>query len=126
MRPTKRINPGAHRSVASAGGGKGRFFVAPQPPAAPAEPRHGALSESGHSDPSQAPGSKYRARASVGPQAGSEEGKRPETTSAEWVDPLDQDEVDLSAVTIDLRDTMIEKPADTYYQRYSTRVPGHQ
>ncbi len=127
MRPTKRINPGSHRSANTPGGGKGRFFVAPQPPpAAPADPGEGAVSGTGQSDPSPAPGSKYRARASVGPLAGSEEVKSPEPTPADWVDPLDQDDVDLAAVTIDLRDTMVENPADTYYQRYSSRVPGHQ
>ncbi len=127
MRPTKRINPGAHHSVDTGAGGKGRFFTAPQPPpAAAAEPGEGAASGSGQSDPSQASGSKYRARASVGPQAGPEEVKGPESVPAEWVDPLDQDEVDLAAVTIDLRDTIIENPAETYYQRYSSRVPGHQ
>ena len=125
MRPKKQINPGASSSGTANRGSKGRYFTtglptAPSEPAAtsPVErvaPRAGTPRES-----------KYVGRASVGPRARGDEPAGDDAAQAAWVDPLDQDEFDLTQVTIDLRPSMIDEPPDSYYQRFSSRVPGHQ
>ena len=122
MRPSKPINTGAHRSGTAERKGKGRHYVTrlPTPPPAAAEPAP-ELPAAGYESES-----KYVGRASVGRRAGQEEWAARDLAHAEWVDPLDQDEVDLTEITIDLRPTMIDDPSDTYYQRFSSRVPGRQ
>ena len=125
MRPNKRINPGAHHSGTADSTSKGRHFTTglptspPEPtdvsPAAPAPPRVDLQRES-----------KYVGRASVGPRANDGDLAAREMAHAEWVDPLDQDDYDLTQITIDLRPTMIDEPPETYYQRFSSRIPGHE
>jgi hypothetical protein len=122
MRPNKPINPGAHRSGTADRTSKGRYSVAGLPEAPP-EPT-GVPPE--QPAPETAPASKYVGRASVRAWARDEEEIAGEAAPAEWVDPLDGDEIDLTEITIDLRPSMIDEPPDTYYQRFSSRVPGHQ
>ena len=125
MRPNKQINPGAHRSGPADSASKGRHFTTglPTPPPEPSE-----LSPPPPVPPRVDPPreSKYVGRASVGPRAQDEDLAAREMAHAEWVDPLDQDEIDLTQITIDLRPSIIDEPPDTYYQRFSSRVPGHQ
>jgi len=125
MRPKKQINPGAHRSATAGQTSKGRYFTTGLP-TAPAEPT--AVSSEHRAVPrAEAPReSKYVGRASVGPRAHETEPAVDELAHAEWVDPLDQDEFDLTQITIDLRPSMIDEPPDSFYQRFSSRVPGHQ
>ncbi len=126
MRPNKEINPGASSS-GTAATRKGRYYTTDLPtrPEPASEPPTGP-----DADPPgyQAPvASKYTARASVRPEL--DEPTQPEAAEPDedWTDPLDQeDELDLTTVTIDLRDTLVENPPETYYQRYSSRVPDHQ
>ncbi len=125
MRPKKQINPGAHRSGTASYASKGRYFTTGLP-AAPPEP---IADSPEHYEVSRAETpreSKYLGRASVGPRAGDVEPAIDESAHVEWVDPLDQDEFDLTQITIDLRPSMIDEPPDSYYQRFSSRVPGHQ
>lgn len=49
-----------------------------------------------------------------------------ELTHEEWVDPLDEDDLDLTTITIDLRDEMRHLPPEGYYQRHFSKVPGHE
>lgn len=127
MRPKKQINPGAHRS-GYASGGKGRFYTTGLP-GEESSARDETLAPEPAPDPTQ-PGlaEKYVGRASVGPNAQDSEASLviDLTQPREWRDPLDEDEFDLSSVTIDLRPTMRNRPAETYYERYSSKVPGHQ
>ena len=81
------------------------------------------------SDPTQPlQAEKYVGRASVGPNA--QDDDPPVvidlTEAEEWVDPLDADDFDLSTVVIDLRTTIRDMPSETYFQRYSSKVPGHE
>ena len=128
MRPIKPINSGAHRSGTAGSQGKSRYFAANLP--APLERVEPALGEAHRAASGQEPHGKYQGRASVGPTARDEEPAAFDVsvapTDQQWADPLDEDEVDLTHITIDLRETMIESPAETYYQRHSSRVPGHQ
>jgi hypothetical protein len=125
MRPKKRINPGAHRSGTAGNTSKGRYFTTGLP-AAPSEPT-AAPREYREMPRAETPReSKYVGRASVGPRAHDVEPPIDDLAHAEWVDPLDQDEFDLTQITIDLRPSMIDEPSDSYYQRFSSRVPGHQ
>jgi len=134
MRPNKHINSGARRS-GNAGGGKGRHYTTglPTPDDAdwseappPAEPPPPPPPSPGAAQPLVA--EKYVGRASVGPKV--VESHNPVvidlTEPLEWEDPLDGDEFDLSAVTIDLRPTMRNRPPESYFERYSSKVPGHQ
>jgi len=125
MRPSKQINPGAHNAGTGRATGKARHF-APQGAPDPAEQRQSAASAKDGSDTPTVP-QKYVGRASVGHIADSEAGPQPGASGqTEWVDPLDQDDLDLTQITIDLRDTMRPDPPETYFQRFSSRVPDHQ
>ncbi len=67
---------------------------------------------------------KYEGRASVHSYEADIEAEADEPS--DWVDPLDQEEqVDLATVSIDLREGLVEDPPDTYFQRFSSKVPGH-
>lgn len=130
MRPSKNINPDAHRS-GSASGGKNRHFTTPaETPAV--EPDHEPapqlyVPESVRSTPPEQMTTKYDGRQSVGPDPFDGPDVTVDLTHEDWVDPLDtEDHRDLSAVTIDLRDQMREDVPDTYYQRFGSRVPGHR
>ena len=125
MRPNKQINPGAHRSGAADRTSKGRHFTTGLP-TSPPEPTEVSPESSVQPGADPQSESKYVGRASVGPRAHDEDLAAREMAHAEWVDPLDQDEIDLTQINIDLRPSMIEEPPDTYYQRFSSRVPGHQ
>jgi hypothetical protein len=127
MRPNKRINPGAHRSGTADRTSKGRFFTT-RLPAQPADAIETADSKPVGSVPVADPRreSKYVGRASVGPQMRDHDSADADLAHTDWVDPLVQEEIDLTRVTIDLRSAMIDDPPDTYYQRHSSRVPGHQ
>lgn len=109
--------------------GKSRYFstALPSPPPIPEESTLLEVSESPHG---YEPTGKYEGRASVRPPSGVDDAldiaASVDTEPVQWVDPLDEDEVDLTQITIDLRETMLESPPETYYQRYSSRVPGHQ
>lgn len=129
MRPNKPINSGAHRSGVASRRGKSRYFAADLP----SQPAGGAADRIVEPQPSPAsePVGKYHGRASVGPWGDGDDAARtvdPAEVSGteDWVDPLDDDKIDLTRVTIDLRETLVESPPDTYYQRHSSRVPGHQ
>ncbi|MCP3973096.1 MAG: hypothetical protein GY720_01230 [bacterium] len=129
MRPNKPINSGAHRSGTAGGRGKSRYFstALPSPPPETEEP---ALLAAPEPTTRYATLDRYEGRASVGPQS-HDDGERDMEASfdvhpGQWVDPLDEDEVDLTHITIDLRETLMESPPDTYYQRHSSRIPGHQ
>ncbi len=109
------------------GRGKSRYFstALPTPPSDHEVP---PLEIPEASSPHE-PIGKYEGRASVGPQVHDDELAGPDeasTSGEQWVDPLDDDTIDLTLITIDLRETMIDSPPDTYYQRHSSRVPGHQ
>ena len=130
MRPDKKINPNAHRSGAAQG--KGRYYTTGLPQ------RHdGEENVELHTDEAQldvpgrsvvsdvsAPADKYAGRASVTPQIPDEDAVTVELEHKEWVDPLDDDGIDLTTVTIDLRTEMREQPPEGYYQRHSSKVPG--
>ena len=127
MRPKKQINPGAHRSGRAVG--KGRYYTTGLPE--PDDSEWGRLEpvEPTPPTPAQPPmAEKYVGKASVGPNA--QDTQAPVvidlTEPLEWVDPLDDDEFDLSTVTIDLRSTMRNRPPDRYFERYRSKVPGHQ
>lgn len=122
MRPNKPINSGAHRSGAAYRTSKGRYYVTGLP-VAPPEATELPPEQPAADTPRP---SKYIGRASVGAWAHDEESVAQESAHAEWVDPLDEDSVDLTEITIDLRPSMIDEPPDTYYQRFSSRVPGHE
>lgn len=127
MRPNKQINPGAHRS-GPARSGKGRFFTAPsdssqeasdaadiqQTPPQPARPAAAPILN------------KYAARASVAPDSDEPDEAGGELTNEEWTDPLDEEELDLTTVTIDLRETRRRNPPATYYERIVSKIPGRQ
>lgn len=124
MRPNKPINPGAHRSGTASRTSKGRYYTTGLPTAPTEEseivavtpvPRDAAPTES-----------KYVGRASVGPHIRDEGSAEPDLDHTLWVDPLDDDDFDLTQVTIDLRPMMVEEPGESYYQRHGSRVPGHQ
>ena len=127
MRPKKQINPGAHRSGRAVG--KGRHYTTGLP-----EPDDSDWSsiqpvEPPAPTPAQSPmAEKYVGRASVGPNV--QDSHSPVvidiTDPVEWVDPLDDDEFDLTTVTIDLRPTLRNRPPERYFERYSSKVPGHQ
>lgn len=125
MRPNKPINPGAHRSGTADRTSKGRHFTTGLP-AAPVEATE--TTPPAAADPVPAPPreSKYVGRASVGPHDHFGDGTAEDPAQEDWIDPLDQDDYDLTDVTIDLRSAMIDEPPDTYFQRFSSRVPGHQ
>jgi len=125
MRPKKQINPGAHRSGTA--GGKGRFYTTGLP-----EPDDGKVANPPRQrpspviSPSPQLAEKYVGRASVGPNVAADDPPDVVQAPTEWIDPLDQDDFDLSTVEIDLRQNLREDPPDTYFERYSSRVPGHQ
>lgn len=125
MRPNKQINPGAHGSGTANQASKGRYFTTGLPPAPP-EPAAAASQEHESLRTETPRESKYVGRASVGPRARGDEPPVDQSSYAEWVDPLDQDEFDLTQITIDLRSAMVDEPPDSYYQRFSSRVPGHE
>ena len=126
MRPNKQMNPGAN-PVGAARRGKSRYFTTdlPRDPEGPPQPAIGTPpADKGERE---SPHPKYLGRASVGRAVTDEADLVVDLTEAqEWVDPLDDDGFDLSSVTIDLRQTMRHDPPDSYYERYSSRVPGHQ
>ena len=148
MRPKKQMNPGRDGSTRRPQG-KGRYFAAPPLPQ-PESPVDDVFETSGEDDhqteaprlllpdgsvaPTSAQGralegtpasGKYVGRASVGPSATNIGDIVVDLTDPmEWEDPLDDDSVDLLAVTIDLRSGMRDDPPDTYYQRYVSKVPG--
>jgi hypothetical protein len=128
MRPNKQMNPGVHRA-GTTGGGKGRYFTTdlPRDPESVPPQATGPL-RAGREDLGGEPGpSKYMGRASVGGPIRDEDDLVVDLTDPqEWVDPLDDDGFDLSSVTIDLRQKLRGDPPDSYYERYSSRVPGHQ
>jgi hypothetical protein len=111
------------------GGGKGRYYTTDLP--SPDDSEWSAPERSRELPPysSQPQGAeKYVGRASVGPHA--KDSDPPLvidlTATQEWSDPLDDDGFDLSRVTIDLRPMMRNRPPETYFERYSSKVPGHQ
>jgi len=122
MRPNKPINPGAHRPGTAHRTGKGRYFVTGVPEAPPGSTEVPPEQPAAETPPS----SKYVGRASVRGWARDEEAITREDGPAGWVDPLDEDGIDLTEITIDLRQSMIDEPPDTYYQRFGSRVPGHE
>lgn len=127
MRPNKPINTGAHRSGTSGRGAKGRYFANSRPTPVDRVPE-----VAGEIEPDTVrtdPGSKYEGRDSVvrQPDEAVEATATGDDAAAEqWVDPLDADRFDLTHVTIDLRETMIDQPPDSYYQRHSSQVPGRK
>lgn len=129
MRPDKRINPNAHRS----GGveGKNRHYTTGLPrrhegDGADTSSASPQLEVPSRPDPVRDPvPDKYSGRASVTPKPVDEAALAAiELKHKEWVDPLDDDGIDLTAVTIDLRDEMRDDPPPGYYQRHSSKVPG--
>lgn len=131
MRPNKPINQGAHRSGSAAG--KNRYFVTglPEPHADDAdsheEPvRRLDIPVSFRRDVAESAPTKYEGRSSVGP-AKDDQSVTIDLKHEEWVDPLDTEEqVDLTRIEIDLRETMRDDAPDTYYQRFGTRIPGRE
>ncbi len=128
MRPKKQINPNADRS-GFAGGEKGRHYTTGLPTAEDADPSElPTPRESIPDSPQPLRAEKYVGRASVGPHV--QDADPPVvidlTAPQEWIDPLDDDDFALSTVAIDLRSTIRDDPSETYFQRYSSRVPGHE
>jgi len=124
MRPNKQINSGAHRS----GTGKNRYFGVGLPEVEDEvvedQPSRLLLPDSVRIEPTHS-STKYEGRGTVGPLEG-EPDVTVDLTHEEWVDPLDTEEqVDLSRIEIDLRNTLRKDAPDTYYQRFGSRVPGH-
>ena len=151
MRPKKQMNRGGDGTIRRPVG-KSRYFATPPPQPgaeAPADEPAGAggdgdrradvprlLLPDGTLAPRSTPdhnvaapgmgkAGKYLGRASVGPTAaGGEDLVVDLTEPMEWVDPLDDESMDLQAVTIDLRSGLRDDPPDTFYQRYVSKIPG--
>lgn len=125
MRPNKQINPGAHRSGPEQST-KGRYFTTESPDTAAADPAPNEAAVESGPRPEGAPVlNKYAARASVAPDVDRDYAEVVEGLDhEEWTDPLDDDEIDLSSVTIDLRETLRSDVPETYYQRLISKIPG--
>lgn len=126
MRPNKNINPGAHRSGTASGDQSGEPAVAPRDKEAEA-PRQLYVPDSVRPASGPLVSTKYEGRQSVGPERLEDPSITVELKHEDWVDPLDREEArDLTDITIDLREEMRDDVPETYYQRFSSRVPGHK